>query len=80
MQEVNIRMGLVHFRAFLFQVLRHRPRRPAEQGVHPEGVRRLHPQAEERWTEEKTPRGENQNPGGPKQATTTQTTGNICPE
>lgn len=57
------------------QVLRYRPGRPPEQGVHPEGFGRLHPQTETRSAEAKGAGGEDQDPGGAEQEATAQDSG-----
>ena len=59
----------------LLQVLRHRARCSAKQGIHTQGLGRLHPQAQGGTAKEEDPRGEDESTGGHKQEAAAQNSG-----
>ena len=61
--------------ALLPQVLRHRARRSAKQGLHTQGLGRLHPQAQDGTAKEEDHRGKDEVARGHKQETVAQNPG-----
>ena len=75
--DIHRECRFTDFRSNLPQVLRHRARRAAEQGLHPQGLGRLHPQAQDGAAEEEDPRGEDEAAGGHEQETVAQNPGTF---